>query len=62
MHVYNFFALYSLSYSLSPPLAPPMGANLPSLGRTYFTLLFSDFAEEKREKEKHDIFACLRKR
>jgi hypothetical protein len=40
-------------------LPPPTGLTLP-LGRTYSTLLFSNFAEEKREKEKHDIFASLR--
>jgi hypothetical protein len=36
-----------------------MGANPSTLGRTCPTLLFSDFAKEKREKEKHDIFASL---
>jgi hypothetical protein len=33
---------------------------LPS-PQTCSVLLFSDFAEEKREKEKHDIFVCLQK-
>jgi hypothetical protein len=51
---------------LSPctPTFPPTNGNSPALpGRTYSTLWFSDFVEEKREKikkEKHDIFACLK--
>jgi hypothetical protein len=36
----------------------PLVPNPP--GKNCSTLLFSDFVEEKREKEKHDIFACLR--
>jgi hypothetical protein len=41
-------------------LLPPTGANLRSLGKTSSALLFFDFAEEKREKEKHEVFVCLR--
>jgi hypothetical protein len=60
MHVYTF----STSYSHSYPLFPPPLALVPvlPLGKICFVLLFSDFAEEKREKEKYSIFVCLRQR
>jgi hypothetical protein len=48
----HFFALYSL-------LSPSHWYQPSLLGRTCSALLFSDFAKEKREKEKHDIFASL---
>jgi hypothetical protein len=53
--------LYHIRSATSFPrhLPPPLGANPSTLGRTCPTLLFSDFAKEKREKEKHDIFASL---
>jgi hypothetical protein len=60
MHVYTFFAPHSFSYPLSPPLPPLHWWQPSSLGRTCSTVLFSDFAEEKKKKEKHDIFASLR--
>jgi hypothetical protein len=45
----------------STNLSPLTGAKTPHLGRTYFTLLFSNFVEEIREKmkrKKNTIF-CL---
>jgi hypothetical protein len=60
MHVYTFFTLYSPSYPLSPTPPSSHWCLLCPLDRTYFALLFFDFAEEKREKEKHNIFACFR--
>jgi hypothetical protein len=59
MHVYTFFACihppthcpHHLPLSLVPTLFP---------GQDLFWLLFSNFVEEKGEKEKHDIFVCLR--
>jgi hypothetical protein len=52
MHVYTFFALFSLSYPLSPPPAPSYWCQPYSLGRTFSALLFSSFAEEKRKIKK----------
>jgi hypothetical protein len=51
MHVYTFFALYSLSYSFSWP--PPLShwCQHSSLGRTCSALLLSDFAEKKDKKK-----------
>jgi hypothetical protein len=51
--VYTFcFAPYSSSYTLSPTSPPSHGWQPSPLGRTYSTLLFSDFAGGKREKIK----------
>jgi hypothetical protein len=53
-HVYTFFALYSPSYPLSLP--PPFNCyQSPTLSpsRTCSILLLSDFAEDKRKKEKN---------
>jgi hypothetical protein len=55
MHVYTFFAPYSLSYPLSSHWCQPS-----PLGRTSSALLFSNFVEKKRLKKKNDIFAYLR--
>jgi hypothetical protein len=38
-----------------PQHIPPTGANPPFLGRTCFTLLFSNFIEEKKRNEKTKI-------
>jgi hypothetical protein len=62
--VYTFFyTIFTFlpSFPAASPL-PLVPASYP-LGRTCSALLFSDFVEEKRdkkEKEKHVIFACLR--
>jgi hypothetical protein len=60
--MYTFLAPYSPSYPLSlpPPSSHWYQLSFPTLDRTYSTLLFSDFVEEIREKEKHDIFDYLR--
>jgi hypothetical protein len=60
MLMYTFSALYSLYYPLFPPPPPSHRCQPSPLGRTFSTVLLSDFAEEKKEKEKHDIFVCLR--
>jgi hypothetical protein len=53
MHVYTFFAPYSLSYPLSPPPLPSHWFQPSSLGRTCSDLLFFDFAEKRKDKKKH---------
>jgi hypothetical protein len=65
---YQFTFIYICTkyvHQVHPPPFPchlptPSGTNPPSLGRTCSTLLSSDFMEEKRNKEKNDIFYCLR--
>jgi hypothetical protein len=58
--------IFAFTYTCTPFLLHihplPTGTNPPlgSGGRTHSAFLFSDFVEEQREKEKNDIFACLR--
>jgi hypothetical protein len=52
-----FFPLCSPSYPLCPSPPPFHWCLLSTLGRTFFTLPFSDFAEKKRkDKEKNMTF------
>jgi hypothetical protein len=47
IHGYTVFAPYSLSYNLStPPPHPTLVSSPPD--RTCYTLLFSDFAKERK--------------
>jgi hypothetical protein len=61
--MYTVFVLCSPTYTLSPSPPLPTGSITPD--RIFSVLLFSDFVEEKKKeekriKEKHDIFASLR--
>jgi hypothetical protein len=55
----HFFAPYSPSHTLSPS-PPHYGCQpFPQAGVVLPVLLFSDFVEEKRENENHDILTYL---
>jgi hypothetical protein len=49
IHVYTVFAPYSPSFTLSPPPLPSHWYQTLLSGRTWSTLLFSDFVKEKNK-------------
>jgi hypothetical protein len=57
--VNTLFALYSSSSPFLHHLPPPTGINPLSPHRTCSTLLFSDFVEEKKMKDKRNIAFLL---
>jgi hypothetical protein len=54
IHVYTLFAPYSSSYPFPCHLCPTTCAKSPThSGQTCFALLFSDFAEEKKDNKRN---------
>jgi hypothetical protein len=62
-HLHSCVHIFYTIFILLPPFPAtfPLPLVQPSLlGKIYSALLFFHFGEEKREKDKPDIFACLR--